>query len=140
MIYWDSSALVASLVLEDATQKISEALEELDEERSYTTMITPLEVESAIQRKLKERSLTPKQANEARKLTMDFRKNVFLMATDHNVLDMGLHLQKIYGLRPADAIQLASARIGTDNPANVFFLCLDEKLNEAAKSEGFQTI
>jgi len=48
---------------------------------------------------------------------------------------MALHLQKIYNLRPADAIQLASARVGAENPSKVHFLCLDEKLNEAAKRE-----
>ncbi|MBI4925980.1 MAG: hypothetical protein HY843_08665 [Bdellovibrio sp.] len=50
---------------------------------------------------------------------------------------MALHLQKIYYLRPADAIQLASARIGIDNPSKAYFLCLDKKLNAAAKLDGF---
>ena len=36
-----------------------------------------------------------------------------------------------------DAIQLASARLGQDNPSRVRFLYLADKLNEAPKPEGF---
>lgn len=101
-------------------------------------MITPLEFESAIQRRLSERTLNPREADQARLFGVDFRKKAFLLPLDQNALDTALHLQKIYELRPGDAIQLASARLGTDSPSRVVFLCLDERLTEAAKREGFQ--
>ena len=137
MLYWDSSALVASFIAEQETNKVRSFSINAGDLRSYTAIITPLEVESAIQRRLKEQSITVKQADEARLLTMEFRKKTYLVVADQNILDFALHIQKIYGLRVGDALQLASARAGTESPSKVHFLCLDESLNEAAKREGF---
>ncbi|MEW6776212.1 MAG: type II toxin-antitoxin system VapC family toxin [Bdellovibrionota bacterium] len=137
MLYWDSSALVASLLAEERTGEVRSFAARHGDLRSYTAILTPLEVESAIQRRLKERSLSPQQAARARLLAIDFRKRTYLATADQDVLDGALHLQKIYGLRPGDAVQLASARAGTGNPSTVHFLCLDEELNDAARQEGF---
>ena len=101
-------------------------------------MITPLEFESAVQRRVLDRTPTSKEADQARLFSVNFRRKAFLIALDQNALDAALHLQKIYGLRPGDAIQLASARLGTDDPSRVVFLCLDEKLCEAAQRAGFR--
>lgn len=137
MLYWDSSALIASFMNEKETERVRSFSEKIGEASCYTAIITPLEVESAIQRRLKERSVSFNQAENVRLLTAHFRKETYSVVMDHNVLDIALHLQKIYRLRPADAIQLASARAGTDNPSKIYFLCLDNQLNEAAKREGF---
>ncbi len=137
MLYWDSSALVASFITEQDTKKVRSYSIGAGDLRSYTAIITPLEIESAIQRRLKEQSVTPKQADEARLLSTEFRKKTYLVTADQNTLDIALHIQKIYNLRVADALQLASARAGTDNPSKVHFLCLDERLNKAAMREGY---
>ena len=129
---------MALFICEKATEMIRSLVDEMDEVPSYTAIITPLEIESAIQRKLREQSINVKQAEEARLLAGDFRKELYLVFIDYNVLDAALHLQKIYGLKVADAIQLASARAGTEDPSKVNFISLDEKLNEAAKIEGFR--
>lgn len=138
MLYWDTSALFAFLIAERHSAKLRAFIQAQGTSSAYTAMITPLELESAIQRRLTERSLTLREADTARLFGVEFRKNAFLVPLDQNALDTALHLQKIYGLRPGDAIQLASARLGTDNPSRVSFLCMDEKLTEAAKREGFQ--
>lgn len=137
MLYWDSSALFASFISEQDTNKVRSFSAKAGDLRSYTAIITPLEIESAIQRRFKEQSITIKQSDEARLLTTEFRKKIYLVVADQNVLDIALHIQKIYTLRVADALQLASARAGTENPSKVHFLCLDGKLNDAAKREGF---
>lgn len=137
MIYWDSSALVATFILEQKTNKVRTFSIKAGELRSYTAIITPLEVESALQRRLKEKSISINQADQTRLLISEFRKQAYLVIADQNILDIALHIQKIYNLRVADALQLASARAGTENPSKVHFLCLDEKLNAVAKREGF---
>ncbi len=137
MLYWDSSAVVASILNEQSGIEVDEFVESVSESRIYTAIIAPLEIELALQRRFREQSITAKEADTGRITAIEFRKTSFLIVADHNVLDMALHLQKIYGLRPADAIQLASARSGADNPSKVHFLCLDDQLNEAAKREGF---
>jgi predicted nucleic acid-binding protein len=139
MLYWDTSALFAFLITEKHSAKLRSLVQQQGSSTAYTAIITPLEFESAIQRRLSERTLNLREADRARLFGVDFRKQAYLVPLDQNALDTALHLQKIYGLRPGDAIQLASARLGTDNPSRVVFLCLDEKLTEAAKREGFQT-
>jgi predicted nucleic acid-binding protein len=138
MLYWDTSALFAFIITEKHSAPLRARVEAQGASNAYTSMITPLEFESALQRRLSDRTLTLREVDRARLFGVDFRKKAFLLPLDQNALDAALHLQKIYGLRPGDAIQLASARLGTDNPSKVAFLCLDEKLNEAAKREGFQ--
>ena len=140
MLYWDTSALFAFLITEKHSKKLRSFIEAQGNSTAYTSIITPLEFESAIVRRQTERTLTLREADTARLFGIDFRKKAFLVPLDQNALDTALHLQKIYGLRPGDAIQLASARLGTDNPTRVSFLCTDEKLTEAAKREGFQAI
>jgi predicted nucleic acid-binding protein len=138
MLYWDTSALFAFVIAEKHSGQIRDQVAKQGVSATYTAIITPLEFESAIQRRLSERTLNLREADRARLFGVDFRKRAYLLPLDQNALDTALHLQKIYGLRPGDAIQLASARLGTDNPSRVRFLCLDERLTEAAKLEGFQ--
>lgn len=138
MLYWDTSALLAFVFAEKLSHQIRDQVSKVGVSTAYTAIITPLEFESAIQRRLSDRTLNLREADRASLFGVDFRKRSYLVPLDQNALDTALHLQKIYGLRPGDAIQLASARLGTDNPSQVRFLCLDEKLTEAAKREGFQ--
>jgi predicted nucleic acid-binding protein len=138
MLYWDTSALFALVIAEKHSRQLRDQVAKQGISTAYTSIITPLEFESAIQRRFSERTLNLREADRARLFGVDFRKRAYLVPLDQNALDAALHLQKIYGLRPGDAIQLASARLGTDDPSRVRFLCLDEKLTEAAKREGFQ--
>lgn len=137
MLYWDTSAVIASILNEKSGAEVDKVAKSVSD-KIYTAVITPLEIESAIQRRVGEQSITTKEADMGRLTAIEFRNQVFLIVMDHNVLDMALHLQKIYTLRPADSIQLACARVGTENPSSVHFLCLDNKLNQAAKREGFR--
>jgi predicted nucleic acid-binding protein len=139
MIYWDSSAVVASILGEAKGRAVDLAATNAGPASWYTAIITPLEIESAVVRRLRERSLTMKEAEVARSHASEFRSRVSPVVADLNLLDTAIHLQRIHGLRPGDALQLASARVGTNNPAHVAFLCLDAKLNAAAHREGFNT-
>ena len=136
MLYWDSSAIVASILNENISKEIDEFAKSFSSDCIYSAVMTPLEIESAIQRRLLEKSITEREADIARFTAAEFRKCVYLIASDFNVLDMALHMQKIYKLKPLDAIQLASARMGAPDPSRVHFLCLDRKLNTAAQREG----
>jgi predicted nucleic acid-binding protein len=138
MLYWDTSALFAALVAEKHSAALIERVAAAGPQIAYTSMITPIELESALQRRVSDRTLNKKEADRARLLGVEFKRKTALVPLDHNAMDIALHLQKIYGLRPGDAIQLASARMGTDDPARIEFLSLDESLNQAARLEGFR--
>lgn len=138
MIYWDSSALVATLIGERKSAQVFAFLKQNANFKSYTSLFTFLEVESAFQRHLNDRSLSVQDVQISRVAMARFRKNVQVVSADESLLDIALHYQKIYGLRAGDALQLASARSGVENPTRVEFMCLDKLLNEAASLEGFR--
>jgi hypothetical protein len=50
-------------------------------------------------------------------------------------------LLRTHALRAADSLQLAAALVAADhNPATLEIVCLDARLNVAAKREGFTVI
>lgn len=52
-----------------------------------------------------------------------------------------VRLLDIYPLRAGDALQLAAAlTAAAGDPASVGFVCLDDRLAEAAKQEGFSIL
>lgn len=138
MIYWDTSALVSVMIEEPASGRVFSFLGEHGNLESYTSLFTFLEIESALQRRLNDRSLAVEDANIARAAAGRFRKKAKVINADENILDVALHYQKIYALRAGDALQLASARIGAKSPLDVQFMCLDKLLSQAAFQEGFE--
>lgn len=137
MIYWDSSALVAVLIRENKSTQVFSFLKDHVNFKSYTSLFTFLEVESAFQRRLNDKSISTESVHLARVVLARFRKKVQVVSADENLLDIALHYQKIYGLRAGDALQLASAKVGSEYSTQVQFMCLDNLLNQAALSEGF---
>lgn len=138
MIYWDTSALAASLIGEDKSSLVFSFLKQHANLKSYTSLFTFLEVESAFQRRLNDKSLSMDSVRIARVAVSRFRRNVRVISADESLLDIALHYQKIYGLRAGDALQLASARAGIEIPSRAQFMCLDKVLNSAASEEGFK--
>ena len=50
-------------------------------------------------------------------------------------------LLRVHVLRAADAVQLAAALAAADGrPDLLLFVCLDQRLNEAAQREGFELV
>ena len=137
MIYWDTSALVAGLIGEDNSSLVFSFLKQHANLKSYTSLFAFLEIESAFQRRLNDKSLSLDSVQIARVAVSRFRKNVRVIPAEESLLDIALHYQKIYGLRAGDALQLASARVGMETSSRVQFMCLDKLLNRAAIQEGF---
>lgn len=57
------------------TDSVRAFAEDLKAARAYTSINTPLELESAIQTRIREKSIQLKQADSARLLAADLRKN-----------------------------------------------------------------
>ncbi len=113
-------------------------LKKYKETLAYTSVMTVLEIESAIQRRLNEKSITAVMAEVARTYSRQFCEHLSLMDMNVEAIDIALYLQKKYLLRPGDSIQLASARLCHANSAQISFLSFDNKLNKAAQDQGFQ--
>ena len=137
MIFWDSSAIVPLIVEEAASRQVRS----LPDATRIVWWGTRIECVSAACRLEREGELTPSQTQK-------------ILADMARVLDQSIEVQpvevlreraerllRVHPLRAADALQLAAALISCDeNPRDVGFVCLDERLRTAASAEGFSVL
>lgn len=133
--FWDSSAIIPLLAQQPGTASC-QALLLTQAEFSYW-WVTPVEAESAISRLYREGVLTGQMAGAARRMA----EEVFSVGTEVEPSDeirrSANWLLRLHPLRAADALQLASAiQICAGDPHVLEFVCLDNRLRDAALAEG----
>ena len=117
MRFWDSSALMTSIVEEPMSEVLGKLLREDGE--IVVWWGTWVECAVAISRLLREGMLTEEDEEEAR---------ASLLSQQHP-------------RKAADALQLAAAFVWRENAAeDKSFVCLDDRLREAASEEGFDVL
>ncbi|MFO0581922.1 MAG: type II toxin-antitoxin system VapC family toxin [Anaeromyxobacter sp.] len=139
MRFWDASAIVPLLVHEPERARVL-ALLEADPEL-LVWWGTPVECTSALARREREGALAAAAVTEAsgrlRKLAEAWQE---VLAVDP-VRATAQRLLRVHPLRAADALQLAAAVVASEHePASLPFVCLDERLSEAAAREGFPVL
>lgn len=102
---------------------------------------TRVEVVGAIERRVREGKLT----REGRQAVLAHAANLAVKWTE--IVDLtavrkrALTLLARHPVRAADAAQLAAALfVAEDDPASLVFVCLDERLADAAEREGFTVL
>ena len=139
MRYWDSSAFVPALIREPATRQVQGWLRE--DPQVTTWWGTELECVSAISRRERERLLTPAELEQAFRRLADFRSGWQEIQPQDAVRETARRLVRAHPLRAADALQLAAALLAANQqPATLEFVCLDDRLAEAARREGFPVV
>lgn len=135
MKFWDTSALV-SLFIGEATAV--ELLELAREERQiYVWWATEVEAVSAIARYERKRSPSELSA-EALDRLRDYAAEWIELAPSTTIREGAKRVLRVHPLSTADAFQLAAAWVLSENsPSSVDFVCLDQRLREAASREGF---
>jgi len=135
VIFWDSSALVALLVTEgDSSRRRSQLAADAT---LAVWWATPVECESALQRRLRDGVLTPTDARLARERLGDLSASWHEVNPTTVVRTLSQRLLRTHPLRAADALQLAAALalnqgVGTE----LRFACADSRLCLAAEAEG----
>ncbi len=135
MRFWDSSALVALLVSEPESPRRAGHL------RADPIMAvwwaTAVECESAVQRRVRDGSLDPAGARQARERLVDLAAAWHEVPPAASLRSLAVRLLRTHPLRAADALQLAAAlHLSTALRHQVGFACADERLSEAAEIEG----
>ncbi|HVG25819.1 MAG TPA: type II toxin-antitoxin system VapC family toxin [Thermoanaerobaculia bacterium] len=133
MKFWDSSALVPLVADEPKTDVVNAIIAK--DRYMLVAFITPVEVESAVWRKARQmRNDLARQRSHHRLAAI---RGDWVVIDDYGrVLKEAGRMVARYGLRGADAIQLACAIVGRP-PAVLPFVTLDEELAAAARAEGF---
>ena len=138
MRYWDASALVPLVVEEGPTERVRGLLGQ--DPAIVTWAWTPVELASAVERRTRAGELT----REQRRTALDrFGR---LGAAWDEVTDVlavrraALGVLARHPLRAADAAQLGAALVVAGQDRTLEFVCLDDRLAEAAEREGLRPL
>ncbi len=136
MKFWDSSALVALLVEEEATVPLRDLY--LGEPGTIAWWGTPVECASAVARLEREGQLSPQAVTEALERLDALARHWHRIEPVDAVLETARRLLRVHPLRAADSLQLAAAFLASEGrPSTLEFVCVDNRLVIAAQREGF---
>ena len=134
--YWDTSALLALIFDEPIGADLRRMTLKKGALPGYTSFFSFVEMESAYSRRISEGSLKSAQLPELRLKAQKLESSLGTLWPDEETLRDARHLVLEQGLRPGDALQLASARMLLRGGDEAAFVCLDKKLSQAAQAAG----
>jgi uncharacterized protein len=139
MRFWDASAVVPLLVPEAASDAIVGLLDEDPEMLVWWG--TPVECTSALTRRERAGALAAAGVRDAADRLRRLAASWGEVVPGDAVRTTAQRLLRVHPLRAADALQLAAAIVASEqDAASLPFVCLDERLGEAAAREGFPIV
>ena len=136
MRFWDTSAILPLCLEESHTPVLRELA--LADGALTIWWGTPTECHSAFARLRREERLTPAEEDGLRELLACLGGAWTEIAQSVEVRTIAGRLLLRHPLRAADALQLAAALVWAGrSPSGERFVCLDQRLREAARMEGF---
>jgi hypothetical protein len=137
MKFWDASAVVPLLVAERPSADLLELLAR--DQAILAWWGTPVECASAIARREREGALSGAASSAALGRLRALAGSWHEVLPSEAVRELAQRLLRVHPLRAADSLQLAAALVAADgDPATLDFVCLDERLNDAARREGLR--
>lgn len=139
MRFWDTSAIVPLLVFEGSTDDVSKLYGA--DAQMIVSWMTPVECASAIARAEHDSLLSPAEAGEAFARLDELAGMWREVEPSNDVRDIARRLLRVHRLRAADALQLAAAMVVAEQrPASLTLVTLDDRLEAAARKEGFAVV
>ncbi|MBN1615648.1 MAG: type II toxin-antitoxin system VapC family toxin [Deltaproteobacteria bacterium] len=137
MKFWDTSAVIPLFLEEPESPRMTEVA------RQDSGMIvwwgTVIECRSAIARLRREKVLTTSQEDQAIRLMSVLAEAWTEVRPSETIRNIAGRLLLSHPLRAADALQLSAALTWAGKqPRGHAFVCLDHRLRDAARKEGFQ--
>ena len=138
MKFWDSSAIVGLLVEEKATLPLRAIMS--GDTNQTVWCLTAVEIASALARRVRD-GLLPNGEEAFRSSWRIFAERWQEVTSVERVRSRALRLLGVHALRAPDALQLAAALVACDDrPEALPFVCLDDRLRDAARREGFSVL
>lgn len=139
MRFWDASALVPLLVPEAGSS--TRAAQLRADSHVAVWWGTLVEGESALQRRVRDGTLTPELARSARTRLAEISSHWHEVPPSPALRTLAVRLLRTHPLRAADALQLAAAlSLGAALRRQLGFVCADDRLAAAAETEGLPVI
>lgn len=138
-MFWDTSAIIPVLLPEPRSAAITEALAA---DREVTLWWgTPVECLSAIYRRHRETAVPAPLLTDALSRLRALVEDADTVSPTDEVRRRAGRLVAAHPLRAADALQLAAALVWCEEQSHgETFVCLDGRLREAARREGFSLL
>ena len=138
MRFWDSSAVIPLCVDEAPTGSVKRLAEE--DNAFVVWWSTPIECYAALTRRRREEIFTSADEEHARRLLLLLFEQWTEIEPGREVRETAMRILRLHPLRAADSLQLAAALVWANGrPRGHEFVCLDQRLRNAAHLEGFQT-
>ena len=139
MRFWDSSALLPLCVFEPRSTTIRRLAQE--DEAMAVWWATLVECQSAVARLRREGSLGEDGENQVRETLAELQQAWTEMEPSDDIRTLAGQLLLRHPLRAADSLQLAAALLWSGrSPGGMEFVCLDARLRDAARGEGFTVV
>lgn len=137
MRFWDASALIPLFLQERQSGQLKKLARE--DEAIVAWWGSPIECLSALARMKREGALTVSDEEQARTVLQTLSGCWTEVEPSMPVREQAGRVLRLHPLRAADALQLAAALVWSQgDPVHYSFVCLDQRLREAARREGFQ--
>ena len=139
MKFWDASAVVPLVASEKETGACRSVLAE--DTDIVVWFLTPVEVISALTRRLRETSIKPIEFSRAKEQLAVLERAWSEVISVERVQERARRLLETHPLRAADSLQLGAALLTSEETPQGFpFVTLDQRLGDAAEKEGFHVI
>lgn len=138
MRFWDSSAIFPLLLDEPGSRGVEELYG--SDPQQTVWCLTEVELTSALTRRLRQ-GMTSEDAGKARERLQTLVERWEEVSALQSVRVRALRLLEIHTLRAADALQLAAALVFcSEQTEGLSFVCLDDRLADAARRERFPVL
>jgi uncharacterized protein len=139
MRFWDSSALLPLLVDEPSGAHMRRLL--TVDAQILAWWSSRVEMAAALARREREGSLSTIAADAAYAALQRLAQSWEEVTPSDLIRTTAQRLLRTHALRAADSLQLAAALVASGRePAGLEFVCLDERLGNAARREGFPVV
>jgi predicted nucleic acid-binding protein len=139
MMFWDSSAIIVLLVKEKSSVRMHSIIN--NDPMMAVWWATPVECCSAFARLRRDRVLKITDEAAAISLLKKLGNAWIEILPSEEIRDNACLIISRHQLRAADSLQLSAAVSWSGaKPHNHTFVCLDERLREAAAKEGFAVV
>jgi uncharacterized protein len=138
----DTSALLKRYVFEIGSDRVEQIVEPSTNNRLYIAQVTPIEIISAVARRVREKSVSSDTLPDVRAgLARHLRRGYVTIVFSDEIASIAMNLLANHPLRAFDSIQLATAlaveeHLKSAGQASLVFLCSDQRLLSAASAVG----
>ncbi len=136
MIFWDASAIIPLCIDEPQSKAVKGILKKDTSMAVWWGSI--VECHSAIARLRRDKVIKNAEEDQARHILAILTDAWTEIEPSRDIRDTASRLMLLHPLRAADSLQLAAALVWAGRaPKGHGFVCLDNRLRDAARKEGF---